>query len=222
MYLPIAAEAEAASQAIAPLPAAAEDDGFETVTEAAPDNPANLPAQVEPGGEVEPHEERATPTIPSIPDATKAAARWIRPLVPPFVARVIDNTTQPLRTARQAFEGVFEEVEEISFSLKRTRKVTLNSESTDTRGDASHQSATGETPSTTGRIASSRDKRSHGTHHRVGSLEHRSSLQGVAPKDIGGLTPGLAERDRKPELTQRDGPGELRAPEGPRQLPPGK
>jgi hypothetical protein len=204
------------------LPAAAEDDGFETVTEAAPENTANLPAQVESGGEVEPHEERATPTIPSIPDATKAAARWIRPLVPPFVARVIDNTTQPLRTARQAFEGVFEEVEEISFSLKRTRKVTLNSESTDTRGDAPHKSATGETPSATGRIASSREKRGHGTRHQVGSHEHRSSLQGVAAKDIGSLTPGSAERDRKPELTQRDGPGELGAPEGPRQLPPGK
>jgi hypothetical protein len=217
-YLPIAAEAEAASRAIAPLPAGAHDAGVEAPAEST----ANLPAPVEPSGDVEPHEEHATPLIPSIPDATKAAARWIRPLVPPFVARVIDNTTQPLRTARQAFEGVFEEVEEISFSLKRTRRVTLNSESTDTRGDAPHKSATGETPSATGRIASSREKRGHGTRHQVGSHEHRSSLQGVAAKDIGSLTPGSAERDRKPELTQRDGPGELGAPEGPRQLPPGK
>jgi hypothetical protein len=222
MYLPIAAEAEAASRAIAPLPPATEADGFETVVEAAPENPANLPAQVEPPGEVEPHVERATPSIPSIPDATKAAARWIRPLVPPFVARVIDNTTQPLRTARQAFEGVFEEVEEIRFSLKRTRKVTLNSESTETRGDAPHQSATGETPSVTGRITSSREHHGPGTRHPVGSHEHGSSLHGVAAKDIGGLTLGSAERDRKPELTQRDGPGELRAPDSPRQLPPGK
>jgi hypothetical protein len=45
-------------------------------------------------------------------------------LVPPLVARAIDTTTHPLRTARE----VFEEVEEITFSLKRTRKVTFNAE----------------------------------------------------------------------------------------------
>ncbi|OBI45697.1 DUF4407 domain-containing protein, partial [Mycobacterium sp. E796] len=78
IYLPIAAEAEAASRAIAPLPA----DQHEPEVEVAPETPANLPAPVEAGGEVEPHEERATPLIPSLPDATKAAARWIRPLVP--------------------------------------------------------------------------------------------------------------------------------------------
>ena len=221
MYLPIAAEAEAASRAIAPLAAAKEDVSSETVAGTAPEDPANLPAQVEPRGEVEPRYERGTPLIPSIPDATKAAARWIRPLVPPFVARVIDNTTQPLRTARQVFEGVFEETEEITFALKRTRKVTLNSESTETSGQAAHQPATGETPSPAGRVASSRAQRGHGTHHRVGGHEHHSSLPGVAAKDIRGPTLGPAERDQNPELTQRDGPRELRAPEGPRQLPPG-
>src|ERR1700734_817964 len=77
-----------------------------------------------PGGEVESPAQRTPPLTPSIPDATKPAAGWIRPLVPPFVARVIDNTTQPLRTVRQ----VFEEVEEIAFSLKRTRKGTFDSE----------------------------------------------------------------------------------------------
>ncbi len=94
MYLPIAAEAEAASLEAAKAP---------------------LPARVE--------EERGS-LIPSIPDVTKAAARWIRPLVPPIVARAIDTTTHPLRTARQAFE----EVEEITFSFKRTHKVTVSSE----------------------------------------------------------------------------------------------
>jgi len=142
--------------------------------------------------------------------------------VPPFVARVIDTTTQPLRTARQVFEEVFEEVEEITFSLKRTHRVTVNSESTDTSGQAPRQSAGGETPSATHRIPSARDERGHGTHHRVGSREHYSSLQGVAAKDIGGLTLGSADPDDKPELTQRDGPRELGAPEDPRQLPPGK
>ncbi|OOK73832.1 integral membrane domain protein [Mycobacterium kansasii] len=51
------------------------------------------------------------------------------------MARVIDNTTQPLRTARQ----VFEEVEEIAFSFKRTRKVTVNSESSDSSNSTRDQ-----------------------------------------------------------------------------------
>jgi Domain of unknown function (DUF4407) len=201
MYLPIAAEAEAASRAIAPLPE---------------DTPPNLPAPVQPSGEVEPRDERATPLIPSIPDATKAAARWIRPLVPPFVARVIDNTTQPLRTARQ----VFEEVEEITFAFKRTRKVTVDSEST----DAAEPAPTPETPAAAAWIASSRAQRGHGSHHRpapeVGSREQQPPLRPLAAKDVGGLSLGSAERDRKPELTGRDGPRELGGPEGPRQLPP--
>lgn len=40
---------------------------------------------------------------------------------------MLDNTTAPLRTARQ----VFEEVEEIAFSFKRTHKVTVNAEGSD-------------------------------------------------------------------------------------------
>ncbi|OBI12428.1 hypothetical protein A5712_07430 [Mycobacterium sp. E2327] len=211
IYLPIAAEAEAASRAIAPLSA----DQQEPEVEMPPETPANLPAPVEAGGEVEPHEERATPLIPSLPDATKAAARWIRPLVPPFVARVIDNTTQPLRTARH----VFEEVEEITFALKRTRKVTLDSESTDPGEQAPRRSATDEAPPATARVSSSRGDRGAGTAHRVGGHERRSARP-IAAKDVEGLA--VAGRDRKAELTQREGPGELRAPEGPRQLPPGQ
>ena len=220
MYLPIAAEAEAASRALAQLPAGAQDDHIGTQ-----ENVENLPAQVEPSGEVEPHDERGTPLIPSIPDATKAAARWIRPLVPPFVARVIDNTTQPLRTARQ----VFEEVEEITFSLKRTRKVTVNSESSETSDQPPRQSATPDKPSPTGRIHSSRESRGHGTHdpssHRahyeVGRHEQHSSWP-LPAGDVDGVSLGSAERDRKLELMERDGPRELRAPEGPRELPPPK
>lgn len=194
IYLPIAAEAEAASRAIAPVPPA------ETV-------PENLPAHVEPSGEVEPrHEERATPLIPSIPDATKAAARWIRPLVPPFVARVIDNTTSPLRTARQ----VFEEVEEIRFSLRRTHKVTFDAESTDTSGQSPHQAQT----RPAARIASSRQQRGPASHQSY------ASAQPVAARESTALGP--AEDDRSAELAQRDGPRELRAPDGPRQLPPGQ
>jgi hypothetical protein len=62
--------------------------------------------------------------LPSIPDVTKAATRWIRPFVPPLIASAIDNTTKPLRRVRQ----VFEETEEIHFSLKRTHRVSVHSE----------------------------------------------------------------------------------------------
>ena len=200
MYLPIAAEAEAASRAITQHPEDARNAGVD-----------NLPAQVEPGGEVEPHDERGAQFIPSIPDATKAAARWIRPLVPPFVARVIDNTTQPLRTARQ----VFEEVEEITFALKRHRKVTVDSETTDTgAGDqAPSQSATSEIPSPPGRIASSRGEAGDGTFHQsfpqVGGNEQHSSMPLLSEKDRKSPSLGSAQRDRRPELTEREGPREL-------------
>ena len=200
MYLPIAAEAEAASRAITQHPEDARNAGVD-----------NLPAQAEPGGEVEPHDERGAQFIPSIPDATKAAARWIRPLVPPFVARVIDNTTQPLRTARQ----VFEEVEEITFALKRHRKVTVDSETTDTgAGDqAPSQSATSEIPSPPGRIASSRGEAGHGTYHQsfpqVGGNEQHSSMPPLSEKDRKSPSLGSARRDRRPELTEREGPREL-------------
>lgn len=182
MYLPIAAEAEAASRAV--------------IAEI-PDLPENLTAQVAPSGEVEPAE-RGTPLIPSIPDATKAAARWIRPLVPPFVARVIDTTTSPLRTARH----VFEEVEEITFSLKRTHKVTVDAESSE-RGDQSRQSQR-ESPT---RVDVSHEERGARIHQRVGSHPDHTAL-------------GPAMRDGTPELIKRDGPPEIRAPEGPRELPP--
>ncbi|MGW5105449.1 DUF4407 domain-containing protein [Nocardia sp. NPDC004123] len=63
------------------------------------------------------------PIIGTVP-FTDTAARWIRPLVPSFVANAIDTATHPLRTVRQAFE----EAEEITFTLRRTRKVTVDSQ----------------------------------------------------------------------------------------------
>ena len=99
----------------------------ERVTEPTPELPAaetsdNLPALAE-GDAVEPRREGTSP-IPTIPDVTKVAARWLRPFVPPIIASAIDTTTKPLRSARQ----VFEETEEIHFSLKRTHKVSVQSE----------------------------------------------------------------------------------------------
>jgi hypothetical protein len=97
----------------------------ERVIESTPELPAaevsdNLPALAE---DAEPRRE-GTSLIPAIPDVTKAAARWLRPFVPPIIASAIDTTTKPLRSARQ----VFEETEEIHFSLKRTHKVSVQSE----------------------------------------------------------------------------------------------
>lgn len=212
MYLPIAAEAEAAaSRAAAELPASAEPHHR---------TPENLPAQAEPSRDVEPHTERGAPSIPSIPDATKAAARWIRPLVPPFVGRVIDNTTQPLtrplRTARQ----VFEDVEEIAFSFKRTRKITVDTESPDISDQPLTAAEATETSAGTSRIESSRGEPYRTFQHPAERRYEPASLQGTPRNDLAALSAGSAERATDRELAGRDGPRELRAPEGPRQLPP--
>jgi Domain of unknown function (DUF4407) len=122
MYLPIAAEAEAASRAAAELPP----------------GKRNLPARTESDASL-------------IPNITKAATRWIRPFVPPIVARAIDTTTHPLRTARQAFE----EVEEITFSFKRTHKVTVTEESAEPTEQVAH-GVTADARSDTRRVDSSR------------------------------------------------------------------
>ncbi|HEU0189762.1 MAG TPA: DUF4407 domain-containing protein [Mycobacterium sp.] len=114
IYLPIAAEAEAAAKAAFELPAA---------TVRSPGSTDNLPAPLDPGHAGE----RGKSLIPVIPDITRNAARWLRPLVPPVVARAIDSTIGPVRAARQ----VFEEVEEITFTLKRTHKVNVASLATE-------------------------------------------------------------------------------------------
>jgi hypothetical protein len=181
VYLPIAAEAEAASRAVAELPAAAQGAPLETPEH----EPQNLPVQPE-----------APPIPDATRDATRGAARWIRPLVPPIVARVIDNTTQPLRTARQVFEGVYEEVEEITFALRRTRKVTFDAAS----------SKTSETPLT--------PETEEGVRHaaeRAGTQadnQQRSSSLGRAPAKGAGAR-SLGPADGRLELMERGGSREL-------------
>jgi hypothetical protein len=181
LYLPIAAEAEAASLAATELPdAAAETDAAEA---------PNLPATMQSG------DVPATPQMPTIPDVTRAAARWIRPLVPGFVARAIDTSTHPLRTARQ----VLEEVEEVTFSLRRTRKVVLNTEETAGPGPSGGSAASG---------ASDDD--------HLGAQTVTSER--LAAKHVDDLS--LTQRETQRGLTERDGPNELTAADGPRQLPP--
>lgn len=68
--------------------------------------------------ELEPHRGGG---VPFIPDVTRAAVRLIRPFVPPVVAGVIDNATKPIRQ-------VFEETEEFHFTMRRTHRVTVESE----------------------------------------------------------------------------------------------
>ncbi|MFF3221368.1 DUF4407 domain-containing protein [Nocardia suismassiliense] len=92
-------------------------------------NPSTAPAPKSGGG-------LELPLIGTVP-FTDTAARLIRPLVPSFVANALDNATHPLRTARQAFE----EVEEITFTLRRTRKVTVDTQ--DSHAPAGYQLAPG-------------------------------------------------------------------------------
>jgi len=186
VYLPIAAEAEAASLAAAELPdAAPKADAIET---------PNLPATVETP------DVPATPVIPTIPDVTKAAARWIRPLVPGFVARAIDTSTHPLRTARQ----VFEEVEEITFALKRTRKIVVNTEESVGHGSLPPSAA-----------IDSADDRDLEAHHDAGQSVLSQRLSAKRVDDV-----SLAQHEPQRGATGRKGPAEVRAADGPRQLPP--
>ncbi len=188
IYLPIAAEAEAASLAATPLP---EPEVETVVTES-----DNLPAPVEP------RDARATPAIPTIPDVTKAAARWIRPLVPGFVARAIDTSTHPLRSARQ----VIEEFEEITFTLKRTRKLTVDTE--ESAGLAPSRKSAAFESEDAGDVSAQHPAAQPMPSHRL-SAQQRNNVS---------LPPRRGGNPR--ELTERDGPIEMRAADGPPQLPP--
>lgn len=190
VYLPIAAEAEAASLAATALP--------DTAVEAVVAETENLPAAIEPA------DAPAIPVIPVITDVTRAASRWIRPLVPGFVARAIDTSTHPLRTARQ----VIEEVEEITFTLKRTRRVTVENE--ESAGAATGRPAA---------VASGHDDDSGD--FRAGAAE----AQTFSPRRLSTQRaddPSLVAGRRGPqrELAEREGPFELRPADGPLQLPP--
>ncbi|MGC2652239.1 MAG: DUF4407 domain-containing protein, partial [Mycobacterium sp.] len=188
IYLPIAAEAEAASLA-ALLPAAAHAPETDNLPASVGSDAASAQAVV--------HGRGATPTIP---DVARAAARWIRPLVPTFVARAIDTTTQPLRAARQ----VFEEVEEINFSLKRTRKVTVDVEESLRPWERSAgPEGRGDGPAVFDPVDADR------------TAPWPIDLEGQRP-----AAGGLAGRPN-PALAEQDRPGELEAAKGPRQLPPG-
>ncbi|WP_194166416.1 DUF4407 domain-containing protein [Mycolicibacterium sp. P9-22] len=90
--------------------------------------PAALPVassrEPEAAKELEPHRGGG---LPIIPDVTRAAVRFIRPFVPPIVAGAIDSATKPIRQ-------VFEETEEFHFTMRRTHRVTVESEGVEQPG----------------------------------------------------------------------------------------
>lgn len=187
VFLPIAAEAERASLGAAETPV---PDTEET---------ENLPSRIEEERSVEPVAEAGRPLIPGIPDVTRAAARWIRPLVPPIIVNAIDTTTKPLRSARQ----ILEETEEIHFSMRRTRKVTTQVEESEgaAGGDDSATSDRGRT---------------------VSSVRGDDRHQGYGQVGAGGGDASVAVRGAgRAELAGRSS-HELSEGRGPRELPPGQ
>lgn len=153
-----------------------------------------LPARVE--SEVAKRGE--PPLIPSLPDLTRSAVRWIRPLVPPIVAKAIDTTTHPVRTARQ----VFEEVEEIHFSLRRTHSVSVHS-----------MDSPVDSPQSAQELEFNDDD--EGTRGRVESAIIRDDLAGTSGE---GPAAGLSSGVRDIPLGARDSRA-LAEPPGSRQLP---
>jgi len=140
---------------------------------------------------IEPQDEIAGQKISSIPDVTRAAARWVRPLVPGVIARAIDSSTHPLRTARQ----VIEEVEEITFSLKRTHKLTVHSEE-----------SSGIAPTAESTVITSAND--HNGDFGAPAAQPLSSRRRSPERvDITSLVSSPGESQR--ELTQRDGPRPL-------------
>ncbi|GAB2698775.1 DUF4407 domain-containing protein [Nocardia thraciensis] len=130
------------------------------------------------------------PVIGTVP-FTDTAARWIRPLVPSFVANAVDTATHPMRTVRQAFE----EAEEITFTLRRTRRVTVNSDDSGYAAPGGQQLSGG----------------SPQGGQRVVDAPYPDSAEGRY---------GLDAPRRADALATRRGAGELED-RGPRQLPPG-
>lgn len=220
LFLPIAAEAEAASRGLRELPAAVaktpESDsvampkvivpaGSSTAVSGEVVVPESLPAQNLP----ERVEQVNRPVIPGIPDVTQAAARWIRPFVPPIVAQAFDVATHPLRSARQ----VFEEVEEINLTLNRTRKVAVYTEEAvvPPYAEAPYAQAPYEQPY-------------YEQPYYGETVTHASGW--VAPPAYGVVPPvasqyAVAAGEYPAEIPAGDVATELPGPTGPWQLPPG-
>ena len=85
---------------------------------------AELPAPVQRSAELEPQR-----GVPVIGEVTNAAARLIMPFVPPIVAGAVDNVSRNVaRTVAKPLRQVFTETEEFHFTLRRTHRVTVESD----------------------------------------------------------------------------------------------
>ncbi len=160
--------------------------------------PARIDDRLPAPAESQAAERDQRPLLPGLPDLTRSAVRWIRPLVPPIVAKAIDSTAHPVRTARQ----VFEEVEEIQFSLRRTHTVTVHSVDSP-RPAHEHELADDD----------------GGTSRRVESSMVRGDLGGAHTDAASG-----ALSSRSPNITLGAGESPERGlpePDGVRQLPSG-
>ncbi|CAM3341135.1 DUF4407 domain-containing protein [Tsukamurella hominis] len=139
-FLPIAAAAEAASLAAAGQPPADETPTGEIPVLATEPEPAeetavpdetNLPARV---AESAPAvhasaapargaEHKPNPFVPPVLDeAARTLAGFVRPFVPPLVARVLPGGGGG---ATRVVQQSYEEVEEVTFAMRRTRKVVV-------------------------------------------------------------------------------------------------
>ncbi|MDO3400702.1 DUF4407 domain-containing protein [Mycolicibacterium neoaurum] len=93
---------------------------------------AELPAPVQRSAELEPQR-----GMPVIGEVTNAAARLIMPFVPPIVAGAVDNVSRNVaRTVGKPLRQVFTETEEFHFTLRRTHRVTVES---DTEAEGAEQ-----------------------------------------------------------------------------------
>ena len=123
--LAVAAQAEIDQEEQRRRVAAALEAPVAVPSERVLDEPAALEAEPEPERLPAVPEKRSA--LPTVPDVAGAAMRWMRPFVPPIVVSAIDTTTRPLRAVRE----VFEETEEIHFSLRRSHRVVVTSEETE-------------------------------------------------------------------------------------------
>ncbi|MDF0531325.1 DUF4407 domain-containing protein [Tsukamurella sp. 8F] len=130
-FLPIALAAEAASLGAEVPSAVGRHRGSRPAAVAEPAEPAAdqessggaLPAVHEPAPDDDGKLIPFLPAVPVLDDVNRAAGRWVRPFVPSLVTNAFDAGTRPLRTVRHAFE----EVEEVTFSMRRVRRVTVES-----------------------------------------------------------------------------------------------
>ncbi|MFD9829507.1 DUF4407 domain-containing protein [Tsukamurella tyrosinosolvens] len=140
-FLPIAAAAEAASlrapgqppadeTPTGPLPVAgaAEEapEPADRISEGtAVSDESNLPdrvAEAAPAVPAREVERKPNPFVPPVlDDAARTLAGFVRPLMPPIVARVLPGGGGGTRTVQQSYE----EVEEVTFAMRRTRKVVV-------------------------------------------------------------------------------------------------